>query len=70
MAKRKELPLAPIRSIMKSVGVQMASKAALVMMEDAAVDYIKKIARDALTFARHSKRVKVAREDLALALRM
>ena len=55
---------------MKSVGVQMASKAALVMMEDAAVDYIKKIARDALTFARHSKRVKVAREDLALALRM
>ncbi|MHA1794243.1 MAG: histone [Promethearchaeota archaeon] len=70
MGKRKALAWSPVRDLMKSVGAQIVARDAV----DALIKYLEDRAKDitssALKLTRHSKRTKVTKDDIELALKM
>lgn len=69
MAKKKALAWSPVRDLMKSVGGQVVARDAVDLLISALEDKAKACTSSALKLARHSKRTKVMREDVSLALK-
>ncbi|MHA1371125.1 MAG: histone [Promethearchaeota archaeon] len=70
MAKRKALAWSPVRDLMKSVGAQIVARDAV----DFLIKYLEEAAKDvtakALRLTRHSKRTKLTKDDIELALKI
>jgi histone H3/H4 len=69
MAKRRYFAWSPLRALMASVGAKIVSREAvgylIEFLEVKSVDMTKK----ALTFARHAKRKKITKADIALVVK-
>ncbi|MBD3185869.1 hypothetical protein GF325_03485 [Candidatus Bathyarchaeota archaeon] len=70
MAKKKSLAWSPVRELMKSVGAQIVARDAVDLMIKVLVDEIKDVTTKALRLTRHSKRTKLTKDDIELALKM
>lgn len=70
MAKKKALAWSPIRTLMKNVGAQIVARDAVDLMINVLEDEIKDITAKALKLTRHSKRTKLTKEDIELAIKM
>jgi histone H3/H4 len=70
MSKKKALAWSPVRNVMKSVGAQIVARDAVDLMISFLEETAKAITTDALKLTRHSKRTKIMRNDIDLALKM
>jgi histone H3/H4 len=70
MAKKHALAWSPVRDLMKSVGAQIVARDAVDMLIAFLEDKGKAVTASALKLTRHSKRIKLTREDIDLALKM
>lgn len=62
-----EIPLAPIKRVMKNAGAERVSDDAVEAMRDAMEDWAEDLAQDANTFATHAGRKTVQKEDVLAA---
>lgn len=67
--KKKSLPFATVRAIMKGAGGLKVSEEAVNAMIEACRVYIIETTRSALELTKNSKRTKVSVDDIDLALR-
>lgn len=70
MAKKHKLAWSPVRDLMKSVGAQVVARDAVDAMITFLEETAKKVVGDALKLTRHSKRIKLTRDDIELVLKM
>jgi histone H3/H4 len=66
--KRRIFAWSPLRALMKRAGAQIVSREAVEALLYYLEDRSKKLTGMALKFAKHSKRKKVAKGDMALAI--
>ena len=64
-----ELPLAPMKRIIKAAGAARASEEAAEALRDVIEDIAADIARKAVQFAKHAGRKTVTKDDIKLAAR-
>ena len=64
-----ELPLAPVKRIIKNAGAERVSEDAVIALRDSIEDMAREVADEALRAARHARRRTVKREDIELAVR-
>ncbi|MHA1699966.1 MAG: histone [Promethearchaeota archaeon] len=70
MAKRKALAWSPVRELMKSVGAQIVARDAVDLLIKYLEERAKEITSNALRLTRHSKRTKLTKDDIELALKL
>lgn len=63
-----ELPIAPVKRILKSAGAERISDAAAVALADALEEYADEVAVQANKLAKHAGRKTVTADDVKLAL--
>ena len=66
--KRRMFAWSPLRALMKKSGAQIVSRVAVESLLNYLEDRSKKLTVMALTFAKHSKRKKITKGDIALAI--
>lgn len=66
--KRRMFAWSPLRALMKKSGAQIVSRVAVEALLNYLEDRSKKLTVMALTFAKHSKRKKITKGDIALAI--
>ncbi len=64
-----ELPLAPVRRILKDAGASRVSEDAVETLADALEDYARDLTSDAVDLARNAKRSTVQKKDVREAQR-
>ena len=70
MAKKKTLAWSPVRALMKSVGAQIVARDAVDLVVKWASEKIQEITTKAMKLTAHSKRTKISKDDIELALKM
>ena len=70
MAKRKTLAWSPVRALMKSVGAQIVARDAVDLVVKWASEQNQDITTKAMKLTAHSKRTKISKDDIELALKM
>ncbi|GAB4328415.1 MAG: histone family protein [Promethearchaeota archaeon] len=69
MARKKRVfAWSPLRSLMKDAGAQIVSRDAVGSLMDYLEARAKKLTESAIKLAKHSKRKKVTRQDMQLAI--
>jgi len=66
--KRRMFAWSPLRALMKKSGAQIVSRDAVEALLNYLEDRSKKLTVMALKFAKHSKRKKITKGDMALAI--
>jgi len=66
--KRRMFAWSPLRALMKKSGAQIVSRVAVEALLNYLEDRSKKLTVMALTFAKHSKRKKITKGDMGLAI--
>ena len=66
--KRRIFAWSPLRSLMKSAGAEIVSRDAVELLLNYLEDRSKKLTTSALVFAKHSKRKKISKADMELAI--
>ena len=66
--KRRMFAWSPLRALMKKSGARIVSRDAVEALLNYLEDHSKKLTVMALKFAKHSKRKKIAKGDMALAI--
>lgn len=61
------LPLAPLKKVAKTVGVERISDSAVEELRDAVEELGEEIARDTVLACRHAGRITIKKEDVDLA---
>ena len=65
----KDLALFTLERLAKKAGAERVSKEALIELKNVAMEIANRIAKDAIEFCNHAKRVTVKKEDILLAAR-
>ena len=60
----------PLRALMKKAGAEIVSRAAVDKLMDYLEEYAKELTACALDIAKHSKRKKITRADMAMAIKL
>ncbi|MHA1510240.1 MAG: histone-like protein [Promethearchaeota archaeon] len=69
MAKKKRIfAWSPLRALMKKAGAEIVSRQAVELLLNYLETRSKKLTEIALIFAKHSKRKKISKGDMALAI--
>jgi histone H3/H4 len=68
--KRRIFAWSPLRKLMTDAGAEIVSKEAVEILLNFLEDRTKKLTSSALEFAKHSKRKKISKEDMSLAISM
>ena len=69
MAKKKRIfAWSPLRTLMKKAGASIVSRQAVELLLNYLETRSKKLTEIALVFAKHSKRKKISKGDMALAI--
>ena len=69
MAKKKRIfAWSPLRALMKKAGASIVSRQAVELLLNYLETRSKKLTEIALVFAKHSKRKKISKGDMALAI--
>ncbi len=69
MAKKKRIfAWSPLRALMKKAGAEIVSRQSVELLLNYLEDRSKKLTEIALIFAKHSKRKKISKGDMALAI--
>jgi histone H3/H4 len=68
MSTRKIIAWSPLRSLMKAAGAEIVSRESVDVLLNFLEARAKKLTEMALTFAKHSKRKKITKDDMALAV--
>ncbi|MHA1475075.1 MAG: histone-like protein [Promethearchaeota archaeon] len=66
--KRRIFAWSPLRALMKSAGAQIVSRNAVELLLNYLETRSKRLTETALIFAKHSKRKKISKGDMALAI--
>lgn len=66
MAKKSIIAWSPIRALMKDEGAEMVSRDAVDALISLLISNARKVTQEALVFARHAKRKKITKDDIAL----
>ena len=66
--KRRIFAWSPLRALMKKAGAQIVSRDAVEMLLNYLEARSRKLTEVALIFAKHSKRKKISKGDMALAI--
>ena len=66
--KRRIFAWSPLRALMKKAGAQIVSRDAVELLLNYLEARSKKLTEVALIFAKHSKRKKISKGDMALAI--
>ena len=66
--KRRAFAWSPLRALMKKSGAQIVSRDAVEALLNYLENRSKKLTTMALNFAKHSKRKKISKGDMALAI--
>ncbi|MHA1793671.1 MAG: histone-like protein [Promethearchaeota archaeon] len=69
-AKKRYLAWSPVRDLMKSVGAQIVARDAVNALIKHLEEKATAITTAALKLTRHSKRIKLTKDDIELALKM
>lgn len=65
---RRIIAWSPLRAIMKGAGADIVSRECVDVLLSNLEDRARKLTEMALVFAKHSKRKKITKEDMALAV--
>ena len=68
--KRRIFAWSPLRALMKGAGAEIVSRDCVEVLLNFLEDRARKITGMALEFAKHSKRKKISKDDMALAAGM
>lgn len=68
--KRRIFAWSPLRALMKGAGAEIVSRDCVEVLLNYLEDRARKITGMALEFAKHSKRKKISKDDMALATGM
>ena len=66
--KRRIFAWSPLRALMKKAGAEIVSREAVEMLLNYLEARAKRLTETALIFAKHSKRKKISKGDVALAI--
>ena len=66
--KRRIFAWSPVRALMKSAGAEIVSREAVELLLNYLETRSKTLTTTALVFAKHSKRKKISKGDMALAI--
>jgi len=66
----KKFPTYPLIQILKKAGAERVSKEAIEELKKIVFELSEKIAKDAVSFAKHAKRKTVRKEDVELAIKL
>ncbi len=66
--KRRTFAWSPVRRLMKRAGAEIVSRNAVRTLLDFLEQRAKRLTETAIDFAKHSKRKKVSKDDMALAI--
>jgi histone H3/H4 len=69
MASRKIIAWSPLRALMKGAGAEIVSRESVDVLLNFLEDRARKLTEMALTFAKHSKRKKITKDDMDLAVK-
>lgn len=70
MGKKSFLAWSPVRDLMKSVGASIVARDAVNLMIKYLEEEATRVTSQAMKLTRHSKRTKVTKEDIELALKL
>ena len=68
--KRRTFAWSPLRTLMKTAGAEIVSREAVEVLMNYLETRSKELTASSLKFAKHSKRKKISKEDMALAVSM
>ena len=68
MASRKIIAWSPLRALMKGVVLRLSAWESVDVLLNFLEDQTRKLTEMALTFAKHSKRKKITKDDMDLAV--